>query len=175
MHKPDELMQCYFSDGISDIKAIGDLLGHSALDFKAETGFWALDGYTSIDSAKSSFLSAVLASGQSENTVGSVLSNRAAWSLSLNFSSFQSFNSNLQGLIENQPEYTAYNKHRKQIESLLGISVENDLLSWIGPEVSMAQLRKNLSYDESENAVFLIKSTRYRLGQRQVIGLFQNK
>lgn len=154
----DELMQCYFSDGISDIKAIGDLLGFSALDFEAESGYWTLDGYTNIDSSKSSVLSAVLASGESENTVGSVLSNRAAWYLSLNYSSFSKFQSNMIELIKDEPEYVSYQKRQKQIETLLGISVDKDLLSWVGSEVTVGQLRKNLAYDASDNAVFLIKA-----------------
>lgn len=164
-HQADALMRCYFTDGIDQVKSIGGMLEYSALDFEASEGFWTLDGYTTIDTSKKSILSALMASGQSENTVGDVLSNRVAWYVSLNYSSFNTFQSNIENLLGDNASYTNYNKHRKQIENLLGVSVEKDLLSWIGPEISVAQLRKNLAYDDSENAVFSIKTNDIELAK----------
>jgi antitoxin component YwqK of YwqJK toxin-antitoxin module len=154
----DELMQCYFSDGISDIKNIGAMLGCSSVDFETHKDYWTLDGYTNLDSSNNSLLNAIHLSGKSENMVGDVLSNRTAWCLSFNYTSFNDFEGNLKNFLVEESKYANYLKRKKQIETLLDVSVDRDLLSWIGQEISVAQLRKNLSYNKSENALILIKT-----------------
>ncbi|MFT5723898.1 MAG: antitoxin component YwqK of YwqJK toxin-antitoxin module [Bacteroidia bacterium] len=156
--KAGDLMQCYFEDGTSNVREIGQLLGVSAVDFEVDEGSCTFDGFTNLNSTSPSLLTSVLISGQSDNTVGEVLSNRTAWYLSFNYTSFNTFQLNIETSLKQSSEYEVYTKRQNQIETVLGISVQDDLMSWIGNEITVAQLRKNLTYNKSENAVILIKT-----------------
>ena len=57
--------------------------------------------------------------------------------------------------LKQESSYAQYTKQISQLETLLGVSVERYLLDWIGNEISIAQLRKNLDYNKKENAVGL--------------------
>jgi antitoxin component YwqK of YwqJK toxin-antitoxin module len=155
----DDLLSCYFDKELKGIARITNQLQSSKLYFRSYDDYWTLDGFTSIDSSSESYIRAFHTSGESDNTVGDVLSNRAAWALSFNFKSFDNFKSNLLGSLQETAHYDQYQKQIKQLETLLGISVERDLTSWIGDEITVAQLRKNLDYNTKENAVVLIKSS----------------
>ncbi len=152
------LLNCYFEDDLSGLTTITKQLQSSSFDFTVDSDYWQVQGYTAIDSAQSSYVKAFTQSGESINEVGTVLSNRTAWSMSLNFESFVSLKSNLDLYLKQESSYAQYTKQISQLETLLGVSVERYLLDWIGNEISIAQLRKNLDYNKKENAVVLIKT-----------------
>ena len=153
------LLNCYFDDELGDITNVTKQLRSSTFDFSTTSNNWQLNGFTAVDSTQSSYIRAFTNSGESANEVGTVLSNRAAWSISFNFKSFDAFRSNLESYLKESSDYAQYAKQVSQLEALLNISVKNDLTSWIGDEISVAQLRKNLVYNKKENAVILIKSS----------------
>lgn len=155
----DELMDCYFTESNTTVSTLSKILGYSAVDFKANEESWQLNGFTTLDSVDASYLHAVAQSGTSVNTAGEVLSNRTAWYLSLNFNSFSEFRQNLEVLLKDESTaYSEFLKNQKRIETLLNISVERDLLNWIGSEVTVAQMRNNLVLNSSENAVIMLKA-----------------
>ncbi len=157
-HQIGNLLNCYFQDDLGGLTTITKQLQSSSFDFTVDADYWQVEGYTSIDSAHSSYVKAFTQSGESVNEVGKVLSNRTAWSMSFNFTSFDALRSNLKTYLKQESAYAQSTKQISQLEAVLGVSVERDLLHWIGDEISIAQLRKNLAYNTKENAVVLIKA-----------------
>ncbi len=157
-HFLDDLFACYMSDGLESVREITSLFSYTGFDCLIDDQSWILEGLTLTDTTKTSVVSAVLNSGASQNRAGDVLSNRTAWFMSFNFSDFETFRKNLESLRSVDASLKSYEKNIQRIESLLNINVDEDLLSWIGDEVTVAQLKKNLSYDTDEAAVLLIKA-----------------
>lgn len=154
----ERLMTCYFSEGLETYRELGSLLKYTAADFNLEESSWTLDGYTNVHN-KESYLNAVIESGTSENTAGDVLSNRTAWFLSFNFTSFDQFYSSLQNQWAADESFNAsFDKYQKRLETLLKISLQENLLSWIGDEVTVAQLRNNSMLSKKQNSVVMIKA-----------------
>jgi len=166
----DEFMSVYFDEGEETFKNISHLLKFSSLDFETEESSWELNGYTNLDTTAESYFHAVVQSGTSKNTVGDVLSNRTAWFLSFNFESFSHFSDQLETVLEqNNQDLEQYKKSQKRIENLLNISVKRDLLDWIGDEVTVGQLRKNLVLNSDQNAVILLKARNIDLARERLL------
>ncbi|MBO6517077.1 MAG: DUF3352 domain-containing protein [Bacteroidia bacterium] len=165
----DEFMAYYFDEGMDVYTDLSSILQFSALDLNLDERSWELQGYTNLDSVSDSYFHAVVRSGTGENEAATILSNRTAWYLSFNFKSFNVFAKQLESVLENQgQELESYRKNQKRLERLLGISVEDDLLSWIGDEVTVGQLRKNLVVNSSQNAVVLIKANNIKMAQERL-------
>ncbi|MCB9262488.1 MAG: DUF3352 domain-containing protein [Flavobacteriales bacterium] len=164
----DELMACYMTD-VADIKTLGESMRFSCLDFLTPKNKWHLEGFSNLNPEGDSYLRAVLNSGKSDHKAGDVLSNRTAWYMSFNFNSFGDFRKNLSKVLKQPSLETAeFIPNQKLIEKLLGISVEEHLLGWIGNEVTVAQLRNNNALNKSDNYLILLRSEEIAEAQKKL-------
>ncbi|MCB9246632.1 MAG: DUF3352 domain-containing protein [Flavobacteriales bacterium] len=153
----DEYLSCYFLNGKSFAAGLDEAMLFSALELEMEPGSWQLKGVTSLNPDRQSYLKALLNSGSSELRLPSILPNRTAWYVSFNFNSMSRF---YEELLANLELFPAKNKEftetRDRIEKLLDISIERNLIEWIGEEVGIAQIQPaNLGKSEEDLVIFL--------------------
>ncbi|MBI1305271.1 MAG: DUF3352 domain-containing protein [Bacteroidetes bacterium] len=157
--KIDEMMACYMSQPDDMINTLSEALRFSALDLVVNENDWQVNGFTNLNETNDSYLLALLHAGKSKNQVADVLSNRSAFYLSFNFTSMNLFYSELDVVLQkDEKAYSEFQKNQKKIENLLGISVQEDLLSWISDEVTVAQMRSNEYTSRADNLVVCIRT-----------------
>ncbi|MCB0732967.1 MAG: DUF3352 domain-containing protein [Flavobacteriales bacterium] len=155
----DEMMKCYMSEPNDLINGLSTSLRFTALDLKSEGDFWRVDGYSNINEGTKSYLRALMRSGTSKHLSSDILPNRTAYYLSFNFSSMDKFYNELNEVFkQDQKAYADFQKSQKRLENLLGISVQDQLLSWISDEVTVAQMRSNDYTQRQDNLVVCLHS-----------------
>jgi hypothetical protein len=158
----DQLAMCYMDDGLDVMQDIGNMTSYSMLNLHQNDNNWQVDGVTALDSSPS-FLKAVVSSSPRASSATKILSNRTAWYLSLNFKSFKTFQEEL--FRSDEELRSAYETNSKRLGTLLDISVEEDLVSWIGTEVTVAQMRKNKVLGKDDNYVILARTSDIQLAE----------
>ena len=132
-----------FSTESNDIlEMLSTSLTYSALQMDLQNEQIDFSGYTSLDSIYS-YVRAFSAVGPGKSRGQEIISNQTAAYISLGFSDFNKF---YEGLLK---EYERGNKKEMDdmkrlisvAEKLLGISIQNDLLGWVGNEIAVCKLR----------------------------------
>ena len=102
------------------------------------------EGRTNINDSISTYLSALSRSGSAETEAEKVLSKHTAFMLSMGFSDFAAFYSNLRQVMDQDKESAEqFAASQKTVERLLNIRINDHILSWIGKEVTMAEYRQD--------------------------------
>jgi hypothetical protein len=102
------------------------------------------EGRTNINDSISTYLSALSRSGSAETEAEKVLSKHTAFMLSMGFSDFAAFYSNLRQVMDQDAESAEqFTASQKTVERLLNIRINDHILSWIGKEVTMAEYRQD--------------------------------
>jgi len=102
------------------------------------------EGRTNINDSISTYLSALSRSGSAETEAEKVLSKHTAFMLSMGFSDFAAFYSNLRQVMDQDAESAEqFTASQKTVERLLNIRINDHILSWIGREVTMAEYRQD--------------------------------
>ncbi len=161
----DKLAMCYMDDGMDVMKDIRDMATISALNLYQNETSWHVEGVTALDS-NPSFLRAALDSRPQPSRASHLLSNRTAWFLSLTFESFSEFQDAL--FEADNALKSSYETNTKRLETVLNISTEQDLTSWIGNEVVVAQMRKNRVLNKDDNYVALVRTSDRRHAEERL-------
>lgn len=133
------------------------------------------NGYTTVNDSVDSYLKTLVTSGKGPSEFLEVTPQRTAFFLALGFTRFSTFFKNFETNIhEDVAEYKTYRENLKQIENYLKISMQENIIDWIGDEVVLLELRSSGKGLNDETAVILkadnieIAKTQLHHIQRQV-------
>lgn len=162
-------LTCYFPDGLPEVVSFCKPLQYSGFEILLEEENWQLKGLTTMDTSEHAILTSICRSGGAENSIGDVLSNRTAWYLRFGFNSFNEFQTNLTSVMKQDiKSYDNYQKQIHKMENLMGISVEENILSWVGDEVCVAQMNEVLGTNNKPTAVVALKTKDVELAQKEL-------
>jgi|APTNR8051073442_1049403.scaffolds.fasta_scaffold00039_9 hypothetical protein len=113
-------------------------------------------GYTSVNDSVDSYLKTLAISGKGQSEFMEVAPQRTAFCLGLGFTSFREFFQNFEKNIqEDVTEYKTYRDNLQQVENYLKISVQKNIIDWIGDEVALLELQSSGKGLNNETAVIL--------------------
>ncbi|MES2618883.1 MAG: DUF3352 domain-containing protein [Bacteroidota bacterium] len=135
----DEYLGVYMDD-VSGAADIFSGLHYTGLDCSLKDDIILADGYTLVNDSVSSYVQALSVSGKSDNGSAEIFSNKSSFYLSMGFSDFNAFYSNLNTIW--QKDATGYKEQMagmRKVEKLLKINLQKNLFDWMGSEVAIAQ------------------------------------
>lgn len=155
----DKIYSLYSAEKSEGLDMLCQSLVYSVMNLELFDDQIELSGRTSLDSVYS-YLRAFSKVNPGKSRAFEIISNQTALYLSLTFSDFKTF---YDALIEeyvrgNKKEYDDMQKNISLVEKLLGISVKDDFLSWIGQEITIAKLRPLSEKSRDIDAAVLIQS-----------------
>ena len=147
----------YSSEKSESLDMLTQSLVYSIMNLELFDDQIELSGRTSLDSVYS-YLRAFASVNPGKTRSYEIISNQTALYLSLNFSDFKTF---YDALLEeyirgNKKEYDEMQKNISLAEKLLGISIKDDFLSWIGQEITITKLRPLSEKSRDIDAAVLI-------------------
>ncbi len=142
------LQHTYFKDYISqwlkDENSAGyefiSALTFTGIDATIDDQFLSLSGVSNLNDSLNSYAKIVHNSGVGRIDMPSLVPENSLFFLSMGFESFAKFYENIEFRIKNSSDGEEYVKNKKKLEKYLGISVEENLLSWIGDEAGVFQI-----------------------------------
>lgn len=151
-----QFMACY-SDGKNEyVDRLAQSLRTSNMDFTIEDEMIRAKGQTYINDSIESYVKTLASSGKGASGFLEVAPQRTAFFLSMGFSSFGEFFKNFENNLQKDvTEYTSYKASMKQVESYLNISLQENVISWIGDEVAVLEMRSAGEGLDNETAVLL--------------------
>jgi len=133
----------------------------TGLDGDLNTSYLKFQGYTNIDDSVPQLLTALSKSGQSKMGVHEILSEKTAFLTRLGFDDFDKFYNNL--FEATYPKGNKkLNRNFRLIELFMGISIKNDLLGWMGNEISISQNFNEKLYGDKVPRILMIKAQNIR-------------
>lgn len=151
-----QFMACY-SDGKNEyVRRLAQSLRTSSLDFTFEEDMLRAKGQTFINDTIESYVKTLASSGKGASGFLEVAPQRTAFFLSMGFNSFGEFFKNFENNLQKDvTEYASYKASMKQVESYLSISIQENVISWIGDEVAVLEMRSAGEGLDNETAVLL--------------------
>lgn len=133
-----------YMDDVSGLQGLFGSMHYTGASANMDGNLFKFQGLTNLNDSMSSHLRALALSGKAKTGAQSVLSERAAFVLSMGFSDFKTFYGNLTEVMkQDKEEWQSFEKNKRTVEKLLGFSMEEDLLGWIGDEVTVAQYQQD--------------------------------
>lgn len=154
----DDYISLYFSNDPSMEQALGQL-SFSSMDLNLKSERIEATGYSSIaqDAAYTSLLHQF---GNGKRSFHHSLSNRVALLQSIHIHHVDEFYDSLLVLrSQAQADLAAYQSLKMQLEKRLQLSLEDDLLSWVGDEILFAQLAARQGVSSSDDLLVAIKAS----------------
>lgn len=153
-----EYLNVYMSD-VSGIRGLFASMHYTGVSAEMTDEQLSFKGFTNINDSMSSYLRALHRSGNSRTRAQEVLSDQTAFMLSMGFRSFGKFYENLKEVMkEDEKSWKEFNKNKKTVEILLRFSLEDDLMSWIDDEVTLAQYHQDRVVGGKVHSVVAIKA-----------------
>jgi hypothetical protein len=151
-----QFMACY-SDGKNEyVGRIAQMLRTSSMEFTIEDEILRSQGQTLINDTIESYVKTLASSGKGGSGFLEVAPQRTAFFLSMGFNSFGEFFKNFENNLQKDvAEYANYKANLKQVESYLNISVQENVISWIGDEVAVLEMQSAGLGLDNETAVLL--------------------
>lgn len=148
-----------YMDDVTSLKPLFNSMHYTGATADMTEDMATFSGYTNIDDSTNSHLRALAKSGKSKTSFQKVLSNKAAFVMSMGFKSFGSFFENLKEVLkEDNASWIEFESNKKLTERFLGISVEDDFLGWIDDEVAVAHYEQNRVIGGKVHNVIAIKA-----------------
>ena len=152
----------------STIKQLGTQLAFSAFDIHLEAEAIEVEGYTSITN-QSAYAQLLLDYGNAKPSFHKVLSERVAALQSIHIDDVKAYYKALIEIRESeQTDMANYNKLKMQFERLLKLSLEEDMLSWIGDEIVVARSLANGYTQDTDNTVLAIKVNDHEFARQKL-------
>jgi len=129
----------------------------TGLDGDINSNYLNLQGNTNIDDSIPQLLTALSKSGQSKMGVHDFLSEKTAFLTRLGFDDFNKFYDNLFEVTYPKGN-KKLNRNFRLIEIFMGISIKNDLLGWMGNEISISQNFNDKVYGDKVPKILMIKA-----------------
>lgn len=149
-------MTCYMNGSNEYVNRLATALLTTHLTISLEESMVKATGSTFINDSIESYVKTLSASGKATTEFTEIAPNRTAFCLGLGFSSFREFYSNFEkNLQDDITEFNSYKENLRQVENYLNISVEKNLISWIGDEVALIEMQSSGKGLDNETALIL--------------------
>ncbi|MEQ8924658.1 MAG: DUF3352 domain-containing protein [Fulvivirga sp.] len=125
-----------------------DYLG---LNFNMGDDYISIHGYSDEPTDQDNMVQALLKSGKGEINLGAIVPENASSFTSLGFNDATSFYTNFEQLLND--EDGEYESNKKRLEKYLGISIEDNIISWIDNEIGLIQLNSSSNKHSVELAI----------------------
>ena len=139
-----QFLEMYVGDEIEYMTPMIRSMSWAGLRFNVSNEKFELDGYSLFSETVDPYVSALLHSGKKEAAAPKMLSARTAFYTHVGFDNPTTFLKEIEkALASGNPDYyNSYKKAYKQVESLSGISLADDFLSWMSGEFAIAQMEQ---------------------------------
>ncbi|HEU5290384.1 MAG TPA: DUF3352 domain-containing protein [Cyclobacteriaceae bacterium] len=128
----------------------------TSLSITLEEELISASGFTSVNDSVESYLKTLAVSGKGQTEFLELAPQRTAFCLGLGFTKFSEFFLNFEKNIqEDVAEYKEYRDNLQQVENYLKISVQKNIIDWIGDEVALLELQSSGKGLNNETAVIL--------------------
>ncbi|MBR9861401.1 DUF3352 domain-containing protein [bacterium] len=165
----DEFSSVYLSDIQSLTQSIESELSFSGFDLNLDEDRLNITGYSSIADIEDSYLRLVRKHGNASINSDRILSNRTAYVQFLCLNDFRSFYRDLKELRQKE---NSNNKEledlQNQVESILKLSLDEDILSWIGNEIALAYNAPDGRTYGSDDLVLVLKCNNRKLAEEKL-------
>jgi hypothetical protein len=151
-----EFLESYSSSTNEYVNRFSQALHTTSLSLTLNDELMRASGYTSVNDSVDSYLKTLAISGKGPTEFLEVAPQRTAFCLGLGFTTFREFFQNFEKNIqEDVIEYRAYRDNLQQVENYLKISVQKNIIDWIGDEVALLELQSSGKGLNNETAVIL--------------------
>ncbi|GHN02999.1 hypothetical protein WSM22_44880 [Cytophagales bacterium WSM2-2] len=151
-----QFMACY-SDGKNEyVGKLAQALKTSNMDFTVDESMIRAKGQTLINDSVESYVKTLASSGKGASGFLEVAPQRTAFFMAMGFNSFGEFFKNFENNLQKDvTEYKSYKENMKQVESYLNISLQENIINWIGDEVAVLEMQSAGMGLDKETAVLL--------------------
>lgn len=151
-----EFLESYSSSTNEYVNRFSQALHTTSLSLTLNDELIRASGYTSVNDSVDSYLKTLAISGKGPTEFLEVSPQRTAFCLGLGFTTFREFFQNFEKNIqEDVTEYKVYRDNLQQVENYLKISVQKNIIDWIGDEVALLELQSSGKGLNNETAVIL--------------------
>ena len=152
----------------SSIKQLAAQLAFSAFDLHLEPDAIKVDGLSSVQ-RQSSYAQLLLEHGNASPSFHEVLSSQLLALQSLHIDNVSEYYSKLMAIrASEQVDMASYNKLKIQFERLLKLSLEEDILSWIGDEIVVGRMASYAYNQNTDNTILALKVSDLELAQQKL-------
>lgn len=147
-----QLLEMYMGKDDEYLPIISQSMTYAGLSFLATNDKFELNGYTFLNDTTNPYVSALLHSEKKEMQAYKILSDRTAFYTHVGFDNPVTFVQELEkALSTNHPDiYKSYKSSYDKIESMFGISLTDDFLSWMSGEFAITEMEPGLLGHETE-------------------------
>ncbi|HRI80279.1 MAG TPA: DUF3352 domain-containing protein, partial [Cyclobacteriaceae bacterium] len=150
------LMHCYSDDSNEYVKRFSLILKATSLNITLDDNQITASGHTYVNDSIESYFKTLAVSGKGATDFLEIAPQRTGFCVGFGFKSFPEFFQNLENnLQQDVAEYKSYKDNIHQVESYLKISVQENVIDWIGEEVALLELQSAGPGLENEVAVVL--------------------
>ncbi len=169
------LQHSYFQDYVSkwvknkeseSFEYLNSLI-YSAVSITVDDHYISLSGYSNLADSLQSYAQIIHNSGKGKVEMQGIVPENSLFFLSMGFDSFSKFYKNLEQRITYTEDAESYVKNKQKLEKYLGISVEEDLISWIGDEAGLLQIHPAKNNGEHGYA-FVLKANDIDLAKEKL-------
>ncbi|HEY3429810.1 MAG TPA: DUF3352 domain-containing protein [Cyclobacteriaceae bacterium] len=146
-----------YSTGTNDyVNRFSKALHTTSLSLTLKDELIRATGFTSVNDSVDSYLKTLAISGKGQSEFLEVTPQRTAFYLGLGFTTFHEFFQNFEKNIqEDVTEYKEYRDNLQQVENYLKISVQKNIIDWIGDEIALLELQSSGKGLNNETAVII--------------------
>jgi hypothetical protein len=165
-----------YATGRNDyVNRFSQALYTTSLSLNIKDELLTASGYTTVNDSVDSYLKTLAVSGKAPSEFLEIAPQRTAFCLGLGFTAFKDFFQNFEmNIQEDVTGYKTYRENLQQVEDYLKISVQKNIIDWIGDEVALLELQSSGKGLNNETAVILkadnieVAKNNLALIQRQV-------
>jgi len=155
----DDYLKVYTTGNESTMKTISESFSYTGLDMKLEDEEALMTGYTSLPDSADVYTKLIQEYGNAEYGFHNILSSRIAYAQVIALNKFKEFYKKVIEMQSRDPQsLKEYNEMKRTVEKVLGLSLEDDILSWIGNEVVLAQNVPSKLHHNEDDLVVAIKA-----------------
>jgi antitoxin component YwqK of YwqJK toxin-antitoxin module len=155
----DNYIKLYTSVNASSLEALSSSFSYTGLDMKMDDEELNLQGFTSLPDSVDQYSKLLQKYGNAEFEFDQVISARTAYLQAIGINKFKEFYHEVIKLRSTDPESVAeYNSMKQKVEKVLGLSLEKDILAWIGNEIVIAQNNPSSIHRNEDDLLVAIKA-----------------
>ena len=168
----DDYMKIYTTGNEALMKDLSTSFSFTGLDMVLDENEALLEGYTSLPDSVEIYTRLLQEYGNAEYGFQNIISSRTAYAQVIALNKFKTFYTKVLELRGNDPEaLKKYKNLKNKVEKILGLSLEKDILAWIGNEIVLAQNLPSKLHRKEDDLVVAIKAYNVDFAKEKLIGI----
>ena len=156
----DEYLRVYTQNNKSSLEALSTSFTFSAFDIQLSNEQASLSGFTTLPDSNERIPSLLQKYGNNKLTFQSIFSSRTAYAQALALKKFDQFYEDVLTLKQrDKNSIHDYISVKNKVEKVLGLNLQEDIISWIGDEIVFSRNRISSSNPYQEDYIAAIKAT----------------